>query len=259
RRAQLARDVLQPEDRARLHSEDRAVGALQRREERAHRLAIAEVQLRRRGRHRFREQHPERHRCERSHCLGSREEEEGLEMAPGRLLESWYDGNGRRLVFQGRANGNFEAYDAKSGKKLWSMFLGSGISAPPITYEVEGKQYVSILVGWGGAGVGAGGGSASAKFGWAYRGQTRRLFTFWLAGRAKVPALEPPVFPEPLVPADFTVDDKLAEKGRGVYIAHCLLCHGSGAVAGGATPDLRASPILLDPSAMKAVVRGGAR
>jgi quinohemoprotein ethanol dehydrogenase len=163
------------------------------------------------------------------------------------------------LVFQGRANGNFDAYDANSGKKLWSVFLGSGISAPPITYEVEGKQYVSILVGWGGAGVGAGGGSASAKFGWAYRAQTRRLFTFALDGQAKMPTFEPPVFPEPIVPADFVVDDKLADKGREVYVAHCLLCHGSGAVAGGATPDLRASPVLLDPSAMKAIVNGGAR
>jgi quinohemoprotein ethanol dehydrogenase len=163
------------------------------------------------------------------------------------------------LVFQGRANGNFDAYDARSGKKLWNVFLGSGISAPPITYEVAGKQYVSILVGWGGAGVGAGGGSASAKFGWAYRAQTRRLFTFALDGHARMPSFEPPVFPAPIVPADFVIDDKLVEKGRALYVAHCLLCHGSGAVSGGATPDLRASPILLDPSAMKAVVHGGAR
>ena len=36
------------------------------------------------------------------------------------------------------------------------------------------------------------------------------------------------------------------------------MCHGAGAVSGGATPDLRASPILLDPSALKAIVLGGA-
>ena len=94
---------------------------------------------------------------------------------------------------------------------------------------------MSVLVGWGGAGVGAGGGSASAKFGWAYRAQTGGLFTFALGGQAKMPSFEPPVFPEPIVPADFAIDDKLAGKGRELYVAHCLLCHGSGAVAGGAT------------------------
>jgi quinohemoprotein ethanol dehydrogenase len=163
------------------------------------------------------------------------------------------------LVFQGRANGNFVAYDAKNGTKLWSVFLGSGISAPPVTYEVDGTQYVSILVGWGGAGVGFAGGSASARYGWAYRAQTRRLFTFALDGQAKMPAFEPPAFPEPIVPADFAVDDKLADKGRGVYVEHCLMCHGAGGVSGGASPDLRASPVLLDPGATKAIVNGGAR
>ncbi len=54
RRAQLACDVLQPEDRARVRSQDRALVAIQRREERVRRLAVAEVQLRRRCRHRFR-------------------------------------------------------------------------------------------------------------------------------------------------------------------------------------------------------------
>jgi quinohemoprotein ethanol dehydrogenase len=65
-----------------------------------------------------------------------------------------------------------------------------------------------------------------------------------------MPAFEPPAFPEPIVPADFAVDDNLADKGRGVYVEHCLMCHGAGGVSGGATPDLRASPVLLDPGAM---------
>ncbi len=163
------------------------------------------------------------------------------------------------LVFEGRANGEFAAYDAKTGKKLWSQFLGSGISAPPVTYEIDGKQYVSILVGWGGAGVGFGGGSASAKYGWAYRAQTRRLFTFSLDGKAAMPKFEPRVFPKPIVPADFKVDDAQAEKGKTLYVSHCLMCHGSGAVSGGAAPDLRASPTFADPDAMKGVVQGGGR
>jgi quinohemoprotein ethanol dehydrogenase len=55
------------------------------------------------------------------------------------------------LVFQGTAYGKFVAYDATDGKKLWEYNLGAGVIAPPITYTIDGKQYVSIAVGWGGA------------------------------------------------------------------------------------------------------------
>ena len=46
----------------------------------------------------------------------------------------------------------FSAYDAKSGKKLWSIDLKTGILAPAMTYEIDGEQYVALLAGWGGAG-----------------------------------------------------------------------------------------------------------
>lgn len=67
------------------------------------------------------------------------------------------------LVFEGRIDGTFAACDARNGKALWSVNVGSGISAPPITYSVGGKQYVSLLVGWGGAAISLGGGSSMAR------------------------------------------------------------------------------------------------
>ena len=54
------------------------------------------------------------------------------------------------LVFQGTADGRFVAYNAKTGAKLWETPTGTGVVAAPATYEVDGKQYVSIAVGWGG-------------------------------------------------------------------------------------------------------------
>jgi quinohemoprotein ethanol dehydrogenase len=74
-----------------------------------------------------------------------------------------------------------------------------------------------------------------------------------------MPEPEPRAFPAPIVPADFTVDPALAEKGQELYVGHCVICHGSGGVSGGASPDLRASPIVVDPAAMKSVVAGGAK
>ncbi|HEX2939637.1 MAG TPA: PQQ-dependent dehydrogenase, methanol/ethanol family [Rhodopila sp.] len=51
------------------------------------------------------------------------------------------------LVFFGDINGQFHAVDAKTGKSLWQMNVGSGVGAGPMTFEVDGKQYVAILVG----------------------------------------------------------------------------------------------------------------
>ncbi len=51
------------------------------------------------------------------------------------------------LVFQGDIQGLFHAYDAKTGKELWHVRLGSGIVAGPVTFAVDGKQYVAVLSG----------------------------------------------------------------------------------------------------------------
>jgi PQQ-dependent dehydrogenase (methanol/ethanol family) len=54
---------------------------------------------------------------------------------------------GGNLVFWGDMHGFFRAFDAKSGKELWKMQLGSGIGPGAISYEVNGKQYIAIVVG----------------------------------------------------------------------------------------------------------------
>ena len=57
------------------------------------------------------------------------------------------------LVFTGEGGGDFDAYDASTGKKLWRFACGAGVNAPPITYAVEGRQYVAVAAGgsaiWG--------------------------------------------------------------------------------------------------------------
>jgi glucose dehydrogenase len=52
------------------------------------------------------------------------------------------------LVFTGEGNGSFNAYDAKSGKKLWSFNCGAGVNSPPVSYEIGGKQYIAVAA-WG--------------------------------------------------------------------------------------------------------------
>ena len=57
------------------------------------------------------------------------------------------------LVFSGEGGGDFSAFSAKSGEKLWSFNAGAGVNAPPIAYQVGGKQYVAVAAGgsqiWG--------------------------------------------------------------------------------------------------------------
>jgi alcohol dehydrogenase (cytochrome c) len=51
------------------------------------------------------------------------------------------------LVFTGEGNGWFNAYDARTGKKLWSFQCGAGVNAPPVSYTVNGKQYIAVAAG----------------------------------------------------------------------------------------------------------------
>ncbi|MGE0553638.1 MAG: PQQ-dependent dehydrogenase, methanol/ethanol family [Gemmatimonadales bacterium] len=161
------------------------------------------------------------------------------------------------LVFQGRYDGVFLAYDAATGEELWSRDLGLGISAPPITYRLGGRQYVALLVGYGG-GYTMGLTPGLPDEGWAYGVHTRRLVAFALDGKVSLPPQPPPVTPKPLVARDFRVDDSLATRGAALFGTYCGICHGGGAVANAMAPDLRASAVPLDAAGFARVVREGA-
>ncbi len=55
------------------------------------------------------------------------------------------------LLFTGTSDGYFKAFDAKTGDELWKFQTGSGIVSCPVTWEMDGKQYVGIASGYGGA------------------------------------------------------------------------------------------------------------
>lgn len=156
------------------------------------------------------------------------------------------------LVFEGAADGIFHAFDATNGKEVWTYDAGLGISAPPITYKIKGKQYIALLVGYGGAFAGVG----NKDLGWDYNTHTRRLIVFALNGTAKIPKLPPPYIARPLYDSGFVLNDQLVEKGKILY-GQCRLCHGANVVAKGMAPDLRASPIPLNNQLFSMIVRDG--
>lgn len=141
------------------------------------------------------------------------------------------------LVFEGTADGRFVAYRADTGAKLWEAPAGTGVVAAPITYAIDGQQYVTVMAGWGGVFALYGGDAAAAN---GVR-SVGRVLTFALGGTATLPP--PP--PEPVRPA-IAVDAphasaKTIAKGAVLFSHHCLVCHGAGAVGGGVLPDLRHS------------------
>ena len=163
------------------------------------------------------------------------------------------------IVFQGAPDGFFYGYDASNGQIVWKYDAGLGISAPPITYSVDGHQYISLLVGFGGGW--ANGASTNSSLGWSYGIHTRRLITFSLSGKESVPKQPLPYFPKPLVEQDFVVKKGLADAGAAIYQQKgCWQCHGFGA-PGGVAPYLPASPLTLSTMnpALAAVVRDGGR
>ncbi len=158
------------------------------------------------------------------------------------------------LVFQGRADGKFLAYHAVTGEVLWTFDTQLGISAPPVTYSLQGRQYIALLVGWGGAFAGVG----NKVLGWEYGKHMRRLIVFSLEGKTELPPLPPPYFPVPLEAPAFAVNDSMADAGAALY-GKCSGCHGPGLNAAGMAPDLKASAIALNLDLFRLVVQKGER
>jgi len=157
------------------------------------------------------------------------------------------------LVFEGTGDGYFSAWDATTGKLLWRFYAGLGINGAPISFSLDGTQYISVLVGYGG---GAGAGGSAMLTGWSFVAP-RRLLTFALDGK-EVLGPTPPRFAKVTLldnPA-LHLDPTAVASGEQLF-AGCALCHGVGAVSAGPAPDLRASPIALDPSGLWAVVHDG--
>ncbi len=157
------------------------------------------------------------------------------------------------LVFQGDMYGNFAAYDAESGERLWATPAQTGVMAPPITYSIDGEQYVAVAVGFGG------GGAAEAGIimnGWKARNKSRVL-VYKLGGTAELPPLpaDERVMPKPL-PATASTDT--IATGQKYYQRHCRYCHGDGLRTGGINPDLRWSSEATHEQ-WDDIVIGGAR
>lgn len=153
-------------------------------------------------------------------------------------VEYPYLGNGGALatagdlVFQGEVTGTFHAYAADSGRELWRFAAPNSLIAAPVTYRVDGEQYVAIASGAGGATLMTWGIQLN------HNNDNARLLVFKLGGAAQLPAPPPP--PEiPAPPPKLALAPEAAAKAKQNYMDHCMRCHGLNAVSNGQVPDLR--------------------
>ena len=158
------------------------------------------------------------------------------------------------LVFQGTADAHFAAYNDKTGDKLWDFFTETGIVAAPITYELDGDQYIAVASGWGGSfTLGYGG-----VFPTGSKATVGRLLVFKLGADM---ALTLKADTSSVDKSSLPTTDASAEviaKGFNAYANTCIVCHGDQAYSSGLVPNLRYSPITKSPEAWKAIVMDGA-
>lgn len=176
------------------------------------------------------------------------------------IINSGVLSTGGNLVFQGQGTGEFAAYAADTGRKLWSVDTGSAVNAVPITFRAGGQQYVVVPVGWGGAfrlwSPSTMMVTPTSKYG------PSRLLAFRLGGQQPFPRphIEIPAVPRP---PENTFSPEQIKRGELLADSHnCTDCHspkfdgaGRWAVNGG-VPDLRYMP----PEAHRewnAIVLGG--
>jgi quinohemoprotein ethanol dehydrogenase len=132
------------------------------------------------------------------------------------------------LVFQGTSDGRFIAYSADKGEKLWESPVGIGVIGSPVTYEIDGVQYVSVMAGWGGS-YALVGGYALTDINTQNVG---RVLTFALDAKEPLAAL-PKRPPAALTPVESSATAEMIDKGGAIYTQWCAVCHGVGAVGGG--------------------------
>ena len=156
------------------------------------------------------------------------------------------------LVFQGKTDGVFAAYNAATGEKLWNQQVNSGVQAAPSTFEMDGEQYIAVATGWGG--------SWAVNLGvyWdeAVAPDVGHIIVFKLGGEGAVPEFTPSNIERSPKTASFGSEAQLA-LGFQRYNDNCMVCHGALVVASGVTPDLRWSQISADKDLWNEIVMDG--
>ncbi len=157
------------------------------------------------------------------------------------------------LVFEATGVPQLIAHEALTGEKLWSFNIQAGAQGGPISYAIDGEQYIAIEAGNGGANYMVGAPSVPDK----PAPEKGRVLVFKLGTKAELSALPtalPPIPPPPVINAS----NEVLQHGGQLFNPYCGGCHGMGAVSRRVVPDLKRSAFIQSEEAFQSVVRGGA-
>jgi alcohol dehydrogenase (cytochrome c)/quinohemoprotein ethanol dehydrogenase len=146
------------------------------------------------------------------------------------------------LVFQGTPGQKFAAFRADTGEQVWSVSTQGNVVPGPISYSIDGVQYVAAI--------------SSASTGFSAANGTNRLLVFKLGGMVQLPPAAPPVQQVLNPPADFG-DAAMHARGKDLYERSCTGCHEGGRMFSG-FPDLNYSIALGNVALFKGIVLDGA-
>jgi alcohol dehydrogenase (cytochrome c)/quinohemoprotein ethanol dehydrogenase len=146
------------------------------------------------------------------------------------------------LVFQGVPGKKFAAFRADTGEKVWAVDTQGNVVPGPVTYSIDGEQYIAVI--------------SSASTGFAAAAGKNRLLVYKLNGAVQLPPAPPPVQQVLNPPADFG-DAALHAAGQDLYQRNCSGCHEGGRLFSG-FPDLNYTIALNSPDLFKAIVVDGA-
>jgi len=155
-------------------------------------------------------------------------------------FDGWQDRGGvlateSGLVIHGTLAGKLVVRDAETGRILKTIDTGTSILAAPMTYKVDGVQYVAVQAGWGGGGWGF-----VPPYAAAYsKGNANRLLVFKIGGgEVPIPDDLPALQPAPEPPAQLPgVTPATIAQGNALFLANCTVCHSNQPRA--PLPDLR--------------------
>jgi quinohemoprotein ethanol dehydrogenase len=146
------------------------------------------------------------------------------------------------LVFQGTPGKKFAAFRADTGAKVWDVETQGNVVPGPVTYSLDGEQYIAVI--------------SSASTGFAAAAGKNRVLVYKLNGTVQLPEAPPPV-PQVLnPPADFG-DAAMHARGEDLYQRNCSGCHEGGRLFSG-FPDLNYTVALNAPDLFKGIVVDGA-
>lgn len=158
------------------------------------------------------------------------------------------------MVFHATGDAHFAADDAKNGERKWQFFTQTSVVAVPISYDIDGEQYVAVASGWGGSFVPGFGG----VFPTGSENNAGRTLVFRLGANGTLPELENKPELELTIPAMLDVPETTIVKSLQLYANNCVTCHGDQAFSSGLVANLRYTAITANNDAFKAsALEGG--